>query len=71
VPTVIVPKEISERQRAYLAVPKRDGAARKDVGLWTLYLRERSDGRAEGGRGIEKKWGKYLGAWSLLDGKSK
>jgi hypothetical protein len=67
VPTAVVRREIAARQSDYLATLKRDGSQHKDTGHWTLRFRDRKDGRDEGGWGLERKWGKYLGKWSLLD----
>lgn len=67
VPSRLVRKEVALRQRDWMRVSKRDGGKRKDVGLWVLRLRERRDGHREAGYGLQKKWAKYLGAWSLLE----
>lgn len=61
VPTAVVLKEIGARQREQ----KTRGV--KEIGMWRISFSERRDGRAEAGRGIEKKWSKYLNNWALLD----
>lgn len=61
VPTAVAWKEISKRQRE-----QRQGGT-KDIGMWRLSFSDRKDGQEEAGRGIERKWKQYLGAWKLLD----
>ena len=67
VPSSVVRQEIALRRKEYLSVAKRDGAARKDTGHWTLRLAKRKDGRQEAGYGLEDKWKQYLEAWDLLE----
>lgn len=62
VPTAVVWREIGERQK------EQKARGVKDIGMWHLSFSERRDGREEAGRGIERKWSKYLGKWDLLDG---
>jgi predicted AAA+ superfamily ATPase len=62
VPTRVVREEINKRQA--------DHRARriKDIGMWRLSFSERRDKKEEAGRGIERRWSKYLDKWELLDG---
>jgi len=61
VPTTVAWKEIGERQREH------GEKGIKEIGIWRLTFSDRNDGREEAGMGIERKWGKYKGAWNLLD----
>jgi hypothetical protein len=64
VPTTVAWKEIAKRQLAH----KKKKSGVKEIGMWRLSFSDRKDGREEAGRGIEKKWRPYEGAWKLLDG---
>jgi hypothetical protein len=59
VPTDRVWAEIGKRQKHKIGG--------RDIGMWRLSFTERRDGREEAGRGIERKWGKYLENWEQLD----
>jgi hypothetical protein len=67
-PTSILRKEIAARETDYMKQLKKDGSVRKNTGHWTLRLRSRQDGRAEGGYGLAEKWREYLDGWPLLEG---
>lgn len=63
-PTSVLLREVAKRQREQ--TPKfRLG--RKDIGMYRIGFDERRDGRAEAGRGVGKKWSRYLNNWELLD----
>jgi hypothetical protein len=61
VPTKVVREEINKRQADHKG-------RRKDIGMWRLSFSERRDKKEEAGRGIEKKWSRYLDKWDLLEG---
>jgi hypothetical protein len=61
-PTAVVWKEISTRQAEHK--PRLV----KDIGMWRLSFKDRRDGQEEAGRGIERKWRRYLNNWERLDG---
>lgn len=63
-PTTVLLKEVAKRQSEH--EPKfRRGI--KDIGMYRIGFDERRDGHAEAGRGIQKRWSKYLNNWGLLD----
>jgi hypothetical protein len=64
VPTTVAWKEIAKRQLEH----KNKESGVKEIGMWRLSFSDRKDGQQEAGRGIERKWGQYEGAWDLLDG---
>jgi hypothetical protein len=62
VPTLVALKEVALRQK------ERAERGANEIGMWRLRFADRRDGRAEAGAGIERKWGRYEGAWNLLEG---
>lgn len=67
VPTSVVRQAIAARKKDFLRITKRNGEPRRDVGHWTLRLKERKDRRQEGGWGLEQQWKAYLNGWRALD----
>jgi len=61
VPTAVVWKEIGARRE------ELQPRVVKDIGMFRLGFDERRDGQEEAGRGIGRKWSKYLDKWELLD----
>lgn len=67
VPTADVRKAIDARRKSWLAKSRRDGAPRKDIGMWVLRLQDRRDGEDEPGYGLERKWSAYHDGWEILE----
>jgi hypothetical protein len=66
-PTGEVRKVINARRRSWLSKTRRDGAPRKDIGMWALRLQDRRDGVEESGYGLARIWSGYLNNWELLE----
>ena len=67
VPTGEVRKAIDARRRSWLAKSRRDGAPRKDIGMWVLRLQDPRDGEDEPGFGLARKWSAYHDGWKILE----
>lgn len=66
VPTVEVRRRLRISRRAYLSIKKKIGGSRKDLGHWSLLLKEaRNEDTPH--HGFARKWKAYLDAWRLLD----
>jgi len=68
IPTRIIRETLSAYRKAYLGQAKRDGGARKDVGHWTLFLKELRSGEDRINFGLARKWETYRDNWGVLEG---
>lgn len=63
-PTKIVRRYLNEYRTHYIAIAKRNGGQRKDIGHWTLHLS--GDGNKPN-YGFAAKWAQYLENWQMLE----
>jgi hypothetical protein len=66
-PTIKLLETIRAYKETYLATARRDGAARKDVGHWTLHLTALTSGEHRENYDLRHRWAKYRDNWSLLE----